>query len=478
MNDLELPADGSGHLDLILATSEIGIWELDAATGKAVRNLRHDQIFGHDTRLHEWSADTFLTYVEPDDRDRVKQLLEASLAKGEPWSFETRIRRADGAERWISAKGMPKFSDAGQVVKLIGHVIDITETKLNEDRLKLLSRELNHRVANTYAIMNSMVRHASKKATTVEDFSATLLERLAALARANKILIASEAERSSLSDILEVELNAFDGWQGRIRIIGNAKIWFSGAASEALAMILHELLTNAVKHGALSVPKGQVALSIVQGEGRQVLIQWAEEGGPPVPKTRRTGIGSTILQNAMRDEGTVDLDFAEQGLICDILVHHSFEREVLNAADAAPAQTLELPADTKASNDTSCTGRKIMIVEDDPIIGMDIAEIFHSRGAEVLGPFTTVLSALQALRRLPEVALLDVNLRDETSEVIASQLSEQEIPFLILSGQVDHSDLPSSFEGTEVVSKPFFETDLVDRVLSLLREKQVVAPQV
>ena len=132
----------------------------------------------------------------------------------------------------------------------------------------------------------------------------------------------------------------------------------------------------------------------------------------------------------------------------------------------------------KPSSEKAVSVEEIMIVEDDPIIGMDIAEIFHSRGAEVLGPLTTVVSALQALRRLPEVALLDVNLRDETSEVIASQLSEQEIPFLILSGQVDHSDLPSSFEGTEVVSKPFFETDLVDRVLSLLREKQVVAPQV
>ncbi|WGT50415.1 HWE histidine kinase domain-containing protein [Thioclava nitratireducens] len=472
MDDLEF----STHLDLILATSEIGIWELDAKTGIAVRNLRHDQIFGHETRLSEWSADTFLTYVEPNDRDRVKQLLETSLQTGEPWSFETRILRADGAERWISAKGMPKLSDTGQVVKLIGHVIDITETKSNEDRLKLLSRELNHRVANTFAIMNSMVRHASKKATTVDDFAATLLERLASLARANKVLVAAEAERSSLSDILSMELKAFDGWNERIQITGNAHIWFSGEASEALAMILHELLTNAVKHGALSVPEGEIALSITRGEGRQVLIRWVERGGPPVVNTRPKGIGSTILQNAMRDEGKVDLDFAKQGLVCDITVNHSFERKHTDAGSADEAQPQEDFSDTPTTGDSSCAGSKIMIVEDDPIIGMDIAEIFRSCGAEVLGPFTTVASALLALQRTPDVALLDVNLRLETTDVIASQLAENEVPFLVLSGQADPSDLPSAFVGVEIVSKPFDDSDLLDRVLWLLREKRVVAP--
>ena len=140
---------GVDHLDLLLATSEIGIWELDATTGEAERNLRHDQIFGHDELLDRWSGEIFLSYVIEEDRERVGDLLNASLTEGKPWSFETRIRRADGVDRWISARGVPKFSDTGKVTKLIGHVLDITETKQSEDRLRLLSKELNHRVANT-----------------------------------------------------------------------------------------------------------------------------------------------------------------------------------------------------------------------------------------------------------------------------------------------------------------------------------------
>ena len=90
---------GVDHLDLLLATSEIGIWELDATTGEAERNLRHDQIFGHDELLDRWSGEIFLSYVIEEDRERVGDLLNASLTEGKPWSFETRIRRADGVDR-------------------------------------------------------------------------------------------------------------------------------------------------------------------------------------------------------------------------------------------------------------------------------------------------------------------------------------------------------------------------------------------
>ncbi|MEJ6402165.1 HWE histidine kinase domain-containing protein [Yoonia sp. 2307UL14-13] len=465
MNEFPYLDGGGDHLDLILATSEIGIWELDAATGTASRNLRHDQIFGHDTLLDEWSADIFLGYVFEEDRERVGTLLTKSLNDGQPWSFETRIRRADGVDRWISAKGMPKFSDSGDVTKLIGHVIDITETKQNEDRLKLLSKELNHRVANTFTIMNSMIRHAAKNTTTVEDFAETLMERLGALSRANRVLVAEEAERSSLHDILDMELEAFAGWRTRISITGDTLVWFSGEASEALAMIFHELLTNAVKHGALSVPTGHVAVTIDTGPSRQVLIKWAETGGPPIAPARRTGIGSTILQNALRDEGSVNLDYDTSGLICDVTVNHSFQREI---PDAVVPPSTALPDGQPVDPDGSFAGWRVMVVEDDPIIGMDIAEIFGSRGATVVGPFTTVATALQALRDAPDVALLDVNLGQETTDAVATQLSDLSIPFLILSGQMDSSDLGEAFQGASIIGKPFGEQDLVKRVMAMM----------
>ncbi|SFJ71211.1 HWE histidine kinase domain-containing protein [Jannaschia pohangensis] len=458
MDDSSFLNEGGDHLDLLLATSEIGVWELDAATGDAVRNLRHDQIFGHDALLDRWSAEIFLTYVFEEDRERVGELLRSALKDGEPWAFEARIRRADGVDRWISARGVPRLAPSGEVSKLIGHVIDITELKQNEDRLKLLSRELNHRVSNTFTIMNSMIRHASKKASTVEQFAETLMERLGALARSNRVLVAEEAKRSSLREILTMEMEAFAGWQKRISINGTTDFWFSGEASEALAMIFHELLTNAVKHGALSISSGHVAIDISTGPDRQVRIDWVETGGPALPRDRRQGIGSTILQNAMRGEGSVTLDFAPEGLICRIVVNDGFQREVPEAPLAPSTLSVEEPP----AVDKSFSGVRVMVVEDDPIIGLDLSDILKARGATVMGPFTTVATALVALREGPDVALLDLNLGQETTDDVARQLSKLSIPFVVLSGQNDFSSLDEAFATAPLISKPFREQDLLN----------------
>ncbi len=465
MSNFPFPAGGGDHLDLILATSEIGIWELDAATGQALRNLRHDQIFGHDTLLEEWSAEIFLGYVVETDRERVRNLLNAALESGSAWSFETQIRRADGADRWISARGLPKFSESGEVTKLIGHVIDITETKQNEERLKLLSRELNHRVANTFTIMNSMIRHAAKKTGSVDEFAATLTERLGALSRANRVLVAEEAERSSLRDILNMEMEAFAGWQGRISVTGDRDVWLSGAASEALAMIFHELLTNAIKHGALSVSGGQVAVDISTDAAGQVLVRWVEAGGPAIVEKRRAGIGSSILKNAMRDEGSVALDFSAEGLRCDITIYRSFRREMPDET-VGPSDVLPVDRTTDAAG--AFAGKRIMVVEDDPIIGLDLADIFRARGASIIGPFSNVANALQGIREAPDAALLDVNLGQETTDEVAAQLSDLSIPFLILSGQIDSTELGQAFRGAPIVRKPFNETGLVNQTAALI----------
>ncbi len=464
MNDSSFSDSPADHFDLLLATSEIGVWELDAATGKAARNLRHDQIFGHPEKLEEWTADIFLNHVVEEDRDRVGGLLNASLTDGKPWSFETRIHRADGEDRWISAKGMPKFSADGKVSQLIGHVLDITETKKTEDRLRFLSKELNHRVANTFTIMNSMIRHASKKTTSVEQFAQTLMDRLAALSRSNKVLVAEESERSSLQDILLMELEAFSGWQARIAITGNTHIWFSGEASEALSLIFHELLTNAVKHGALSVPEGRVSLDITPGTGRQFHIKWVETGGPPISGQRRDGIGSSILRNAMRDQGKVTIDYPPEGVICDIVINDSFQLAKSPVVDPSS----EVQSDQNLSATGAFSGQRIMVVEDDPIIGLDITEILNAYGATVIGPYTTVALALNAIREKPDAAVLDVNLGPEKSDAVAAQLTDISVPFLVLSGQIDSTDLGDAFSGAPVMSKPFREQDLVSRLLHLI----------
>ena len=155
----------------------------------------------------------------------------------------------------------------------------------------------------------------------------------------------------------------------------------------------------------------------------------------------------------------MSLDYAEEGVACDIVVFDSFRQAVsdrktgisTDRPPAAPAEKVEaILADLK-----------ILLVEDDAIIGRDIADILELHGAVVVGPCTTRATALQALDEKPDAALLDVNLGRETSADVAIRLSEMNVPHLVLSGQIDSHDLGPAFANAAIMQKPFRERDLV-----------------
>jgi PAS domain S-box-containing protein len=134
--------ESESRLSHALDAGGLGIWSLDTKTGKAWRSLRHDQIFGHDALLPEWSYSMFLDHVLPEDRKEVDEKFGHALATNTQWSFECRIKKPDGAIRWIWAQGIPKLNDRNQVVQMVGLVRDITRSKQEEDKLTKLNEEL------------------------------------------------------------------------------------------------------------------------------------------------------------------------------------------------------------------------------------------------------------------------------------------------------------------------------------------------
>ena len=223
----ELSAD---HLRLILQTSHIGIWELDLESGRALRNAHHDAIFGYDEGLDEWSYDIFMAHVVPEQRDAVDKLQKDAIATGSVWSFDCAIRTGKGQTRWISASGRPLIADDGSVTKVIGHVIDITETKQRENRLTLLTEELNHRVRNMLAVIKSIVRLSSRKADDIAGFAKSLEGRVEALARSHRLMVSDQAEALTVAAILEAELAAFPGLEKRVILRANGDRQLSGAS--------------------------------------------------------------------------------------------------------------------------------------------------------------------------------------------------------------------------------------------------------
>ncbi len=445
----EHPPD-HGHLDFLLATSQIGIWELDVTTGSAQRNAQHDKIFGHDKMLDEWSSDIFLSYVAADDRERVAQLLGKAVAGGHDWAFETSIYRADGEKRWISARGMPRFDATGAMTSLIGHVIDVTDTKRQEERLKLLTGELKHRVTNTMAVLRSMIRMTSRRVQTVEEFAETLGGRLDALTRANRLLMVEDAERASVGAIIDAGLEAFGEWQAHVSATGDTGVVLDAQASQALTLILHELLTNAIKHGALSNAEGRVNITLRSDIGaRAVEIDWIERGGPPAMAEPEQGFGMKMLENALQGHGQVVTEFTGSGLHCRITVDQEVEE---NAGEGISA----------------LDGARVLLVEDDPIIALDLEMTLQDCGASVVGPYATLTAAMPDLDPLPDVALLDVTLRDGTTEELARHLNELGVPFVVLSGAAAAS-LPAAYEGAPLVEKPYRDRDLAHTLCSVLK---------
>ncbi len=305
------------HLRLVLETSQIGIWELDVGSELAERNATHDRIFGYDEPLQEWRYEQFLEHVVRADRARVDRLQKTAIEEGREWSFECQIKTAKGNLRWITAAGRPIKDSRGNTIGVIGHVVDITSSKQSEARLRLISEELNHRVRNMLAMIKSMVKMTARGATDVESFSEVLQGRVGAMARAQDLMSGHSSASLLPSAILAAELSAFGSFENQVHISVEDETELSMSAAQGLALVFHELFTNAIKYGALSVEGGHVNVEI-QATDTTVFIVWKERGGPVLDAKRDSGFGSILISKALAADGTSEQIFTPAGLECRI----------------------------------------------------------------------------------------------------------------------------------------------------------------
>jgi PAS domain S-box-containing protein len=306
---------------LALKAGRMGEWELDILNNSSYRAMRHDEIFGYDAPVAQWGVDTFLAHVVPEDRERVQRTFEEAAIGSGGWHFECRIRRAnDGAIRWIQAHSEAQTGQDGRVERLVGLVGDITEQRLAQERQRLLLNELNHRVKNTLAVVQAIAQQTFKPEAASAPARRAFEGRLAALSAAQNVLTAETWESASLRQIVEDSIRPFPDEQGRIRVEGpDARL--PPETSLSLALTLHELMTNAVKYGSLSVPAGAVDLAWFSDPVGIALV-WREHGGPPVAPPERQGFGTRLIARSLagEHEGRVRMDFRPEGLICTILL--------------------------------------------------------------------------------------------------------------------------------------------------------------
>jgi len=264
----------------------------------------------------------------PDDRQDDEAPILARLRRGERVRhYETVRRRKDGSPIDISLSVSPLRDASGRVIGASTIARDITERKQAEERQRLLMREMDHRMKNLFALAGSLVGMSVRDAASPEELATIVQERLGALARAHALTMPKGSAAGSNDSVrLHVLLRAIlapyegaGGGQERLRINGD-DVTLPGSATTTIALILHELATNAAKYGALSSPSGTVTVECIAKEDTLALI-WDERGGPQSDEPGEEGFGSLLGRLASRQlGGTIDREWRSEGLRVNVTV--------------------------------------------------------------------------------------------------------------------------------------------------------------
>jgi PAS domain S-box-containing protein len=286
-----------------------------------------------ESRERALAGDNLRNWIEriiPEDRDHVLASINRVRA-GERVTFEFRIIRPDGQRRWMRDTDFPLLDETGRVQRIGGIGQDITEHKeaeealqASEERAKLLLGELQHRVRNTLSVIRSVTRRTAETSQSVEDYAMHLDGRINAFARVQTAVARDPAAGLDLIDLVADELLTYAAHQGeQVRIAGPA-VQLHPKAAETFGLAVHELATNAVKHGALSVPQGRIRISWRVQDGSDppwLIFEWKESGTPErSAKRKRRGFGTDLLERTLTYElkaKTVQT-FEPDGLRCTI----------------------------------------------------------------------------------------------------------------------------------------------------------------
>jgi two-component sensor histidine kinase len=329
---------------------------------------------------------------------------------------------------------------------------------------ELLAREVDHRARNSLAVIQSIV--TMMPATSGDLFAKTIEGRIRAMARAHTLMSQSRWDGADLQRLVNEELEPYrDG--GRVRVQG-AAVAIKPAVAQNFALAIHELATNAAKYGALSTPEGRLDVSWALTPGKLV-VDWREIGGPRSTAPTRKGFGSKVIDASIKSQlnGDIAWDWSSGSLHCVLQVpaeHFAPPATSPVQAEAEGSDDHQV-VETRLARDLRINGRRILLVEDEPLVAMMMAQMVGELGGEVIGPFGTVEEALAGLPDKIDAAVLDVNVAGRPVYPLADCLVARGTPVTFLTGY-DSRSIDKRFSGFCVLTKPIDEPELVNALKS------------
>ena len=275
---------------------------------------------------HQFRIDGWASVVHPDDMAEHRSRWQVALQQGCVFEQEQRLRRADGSWRWFLSRSSPERDAHGHVVRWFGSAVDIHDSRRDERKQRLLLAEVQHRAKNILAVVRSLLSRTLETAVSLEEFASHLSGRIAALARAQSVLGRTIDGLVDLAELAHQEVVAHGG-QVRDQVsIQGPSVMLTDKTAETFGLALHELTTNALKFGALSVSEGKIKIrwKILPAEpddfgATRLAFLW-DETGMHLDPPQRGGFGRELIERGLPYElgARTRLQFRPRGVRCDI----------------------------------------------------------------------------------------------------------------------------------------------------------------
>ncbi len=333
------------------------------------------------------------------------------------------------------------------------------ERRKADVRQKILNEELNHRVKNILALIKSVVSQPVGT-RSVDEYVKALKGRIMALAVAHDQVVRHDGG-GSLRRLLEAELTPYSGGAAQMALDG-PEIGLDARAYSVMALVFHELSTNAAKYGALGARGGRLSVSWSMSPDGDCRIHWLEAGGPPVSAPSHKGFGTVLVDRSVPFDlgGESELRFESTGVSATFVVPARFVTALAPVAAAATREgarpDLEIP---------TLSDLDVLVVEDQLVIAMDVENVLSDHGARAVHTAATASEALRIVAsKNIDVAVLDVNLGVGTSIPVAEELVRRGVPFIFATGYGDTAMIPGGMRAVPVVRKPHEAQSLVGAV--------------
>jgi len=352
---------------------------------------------------------------------------------------------------------------------------DLASLDHEDERQETLVAELDHRIKNVLAAVQSLALQSARRAASLDGFLKTFTGRLKAMASAHQLLTATRWRGAELRNIAAAELGGLAPGQTRWE---GPDLLLTPRAANALSLALHELATNAIKFGALSADAGRVDVRWRERAGGGLELEWIESDGPIVPTPSRTGFGSTLLEKVTGRElgGSVKIDFRREGVRAVLTASSSALASRVGQPDA-PARA-EAPAPVQGASAGTANldqaprinGLRLLIVEDALLLTLELESGLQEAGAQIMGSAADLEEAMRMVDLPIDAAVLDANLNGVSVMPVAEALAARGVPFVFATGYGDSKMAPQGF-GAPIIRKPYDVTQVAAALAEITQKR-------